>query len=74
MVTSSCPDAAHSIFASEKFFGLAITVYSLFGPPTLSITITDEEDEGVIVLEGLIVDVGVTKPEVFKVAVSISVG
>ena len=35
MVTSSCPDAAHSIFASEKFFGLEITVYSLFGPPTL---------------------------------------
>ena len=71
MVTSSCPDAAHSIFASEKLFGSPLTIYSLFGPPTLSITITDEEDEGLMVLEGLIVDVDVTKPEVFKVAVSV---
>ena len=45
MLTNSNSDAWQIVFASEKFNGLPLIVYSLFGPPIL----TDGDGLGTIV-------------------------
>ena len=73
-MTSSCPDSAQSILASVKFFGSALIVYSLLGPPTVL-----DGGDGSIIRDGSVgvgVDVTVVGEILsleFKVAVTIVV-